>query len=73
MTKFRPYFYYLTFRYDEQNNIVSDKIKFFLDESEQWKDQLNSVTTNEFAKQQFWIKVNEHRSSIEKFNATGEF
>jgi hypothetical protein len=57
MTEFRPYVYFLSVKYNDKKEIVTDKIKFYLDEQDQWEEQLNLVTTNEFAKQQFWKSV----------------
>lgn len=57
MTDFRPYFIFLSVKYNDRKEIVTDKIKFYLDERNHWEDKLNSVTTNEFAKQQFWKSV----------------
>ena len=56
--EFRPYFYFLSVKYNDKKEIVTDKIKFYLDKQHLWEDQLNSITSNEFAKQQFWAKVN---------------
>lgn len=63
---FRPYFYYLSVKNDNKNEIVTDKIKFYLDEQDQWEQQLNAVTTNEFAKQQFWKTVEQELAKINK-------
>ena len=62
MTDFRPYFIFLSVKYNDKKEIITDKIKFYLDEQDQWEDELNSVTTNEFAKQQFWKLVNQELS-----------
>lgn len=63
---FRPYLYYLSVKYDDNNEIVTDKIKFYLDEQNLWEQQLNAVTSNEFAKQQFWKQVKQELAKIDK-------
>jgi predicted DNA-binding protein YlxM (UPF0122 family) len=62
--KFRPYFTFLSVKYNNKKEIVTDNIKFYLDQIDQWEDQLNLVTTNEFAKQQFWKSVKQELSKI---------